>query len=56
MDDATAPEGLPHFTPFEMGAMSMYELFRSYVKAGFNERQALILIAEMVAAHNRGKE
>ncbi len=56
MDDMTAPEGLPHFTPAEVGAVSLYEMFRSYLKAGFTERQALILIAEMIAAHNRGKE
>ena len=43
-------------TAFAEGAIGMHEMFVCYVAAGFTEGQALRLMAEILAAHQRQAE
>lgn len=47
---AVMPES---FGALTQGAFGMHEMFLSWMEAGFTERQALILLAELIAAGGR---
>lgn len=56
MEDTPLPEGLPDLSPVVMSYIALYETFQNLMRGGFDERQALIYLAEMGVAHNRSKE
>ena len=45
------PTGYEQMTDLAQSALAMHVMFTSLVEGGFNERQALLLLAEMVK-HN----
>lgn len=62
MSDNEVPEenNLDHLefdspTPLEQDAAQMHEMFRALIKAGFEEKQALMLVAFLIEeAHGEG--
>lgn len=43
-------------TPLLTAARAMHEMFKTYLAAGFNERQALILVAEMLGRSGQDRQ
>lgn len=50
------PDNFPHISPIQVAAVAQFGVFTSLIEAGFTERQALIFLAEMVAAHKPDKQ
>lgn len=55
---ASAPTSTPSdpLSPLATAATQLHVMFVAYLAAGFTERQALVLIAEIVAAQGRRKD
>lgn len=52
----TDPEPNDPFAGMAVSAIAQFEMFRAYIEAGFSERQAILLVAELAAVAFRESE
>jgi hypothetical protein len=53
MDSQHNTAGASDLSPLAMAGVALHEMFKSYIEGGFTERQALILVAEVLTAAGR---